>query len=81
MIAITRSISPRFNECQLTHLDRTLIDLELAHTQHCKYEDALRNIGLELISLPAEADFPDSVDGLSEGRTGSNKKFSGKQPA
>jgi dimethylargininase len=61
MIAITRSISPRFNECELTHFDRTPIDLALAHAQHCQYEEALRNLGLEVISLPAEADFPDSV--------------------
>jgi dimethylargininase len=60
-IAITRSISPRFNECELTHLDRAPIDLELAHTQHRKYEEALRSLGLEVISLPAESDFPDSV--------------------
>jgi dimethylargininase len=39
--AITRSISPRFNECELTHLDRTPIDLELARAQHRQYEAAL----------------------------------------
>jgi dimethylargininase len=60
-IAITRAISPRFNECELTHLDRTPIDLDLAHTQHRQYEDALRMLGVEVISLPAEVDFPDSV--------------------
>ncbi len=60
-IAITRAISPRFNECELTHLDRTPIDLELARAQHHEYEQALKNLGVEVHSLPAEADFPDSV--------------------
>jgi dimethylargininase len=60
-IAITRSISPRFNECELTHLDRTPIDLELARAQHHAYEQALKGLGVEVHSLPAEADFPDSV--------------------
>ena len=27
LIAITRQISPRFDECELTHLDRQPIDL------------------------------------------------------
>ncbi|PKN95247.1 MAG: dimethylargininase [Chloroflexi bacterium HGW-Chloroflexi-6] len=60
-IAITRAISPRFNECELTHLQRAPIDLALAHSQHRQYEDALRALGLEVISLPAMADLPDSV--------------------
>ncbi len=59
--AITRSISPRFNECELTHIDRAPIDLDLARAQHQAYEQALQNLGVEVISLPAEADFPDSV--------------------
>ncbi len=59
--AITRSISPRFNECELTHIDRAPIDLELARAQHHAYERALHALGVEVISLPAETDFPDSV--------------------
>jgi dimethylargininase len=60
-IAITRQISPRFNECELTHLDRLPIDLELARVQHRQYEAALRELGCEVISLPPEPDLPDSV--------------------
>jgi dimethylargininase len=60
-IAITRQISPRFNECELTHLDRQPIDLGLARAQHHEYESALRELGCEVISLPPEADLPDSV--------------------
>jgi len=60
-IAITRQISPRFNECELTHLDRQPIDLDLARAQHRQYEAALRELGCEVISLPPESDLPDSV--------------------
>jgi dimethylargininase len=60
-IAITRQISPRFNECELTHLDRQPIDLDLARAQHHAYEAALRALGCDVISLPPEPDLPDSV--------------------
>jgi dimethylargininase len=60
-VAITRAISPRFNECELTHYEREPIDLTLARSQHHLYEEALRGLGLDVISLPAEADLPDSV--------------------
>jgi dimethylargininase len=59
--AIIRAISPRFNECEITHIDRTPIDLELAARQHHAYEQALKGLGVDVISLPAEADLPDSV--------------------
>jgi len=61
LIAITRQISPRFSECELTHLDRQPIDLDLARVQHHEYEVALRDLGCEVISLAAEPDLPDSV--------------------
>lgn len=61
LIAITRQISPRFDECELTHLDRQPIDLDLARAQHHEYEAALRDLGCEVISLAAEPDLPDSV--------------------
>jgi dimethylargininase len=61
LIAITRQISPRFDECELTHLDRQPIDLELARMQHHQYEAALRELGCEVVSLPAEAQLPDAV--------------------
>jgi dimethylargininase len=60
-IAITRKISPRFNECELTHIDRTPIDLDVARAQHQEYVNALAEIGCQVIELPAEADLPDSV--------------------
>ena len=61
LTAITRQISPRFQECELTHLDRQPIDLDLARAQHRQYEAALRELGCEVISLPPDSDLPDSI--------------------
>ena len=60
-VAITRQISPRFAECELTHIERTPIHLEIAHAQHQAYVNALRELGCEVMELPAEPDLPDSV--------------------
>lgn len=59
--AITRKISPRFNECEITHIERTPIDLEIARAQHEQYVQALQTLGCEVIELPAEPNLPDSV--------------------
>jgi dimethylargininase len=61
LVAITRAISPRFSECEITHIDRTPINLELARAQHREYEAALSSLGVKIHSLPAESDLPDSV--------------------
>ncbi|MBI5564160.1 MAG: dimethylargininase [Chloroflexi bacterium] len=61
LIAITRDISPNFNQCELTHLDRAPIDVALAQRQHHQYQAALCALGCEVIALPAEPDLPDSV--------------------
>lgn len=61
MLAITREISPRFNECEITHIDRTPIDLDIARAQHSQYIKTLKQLGCDVLELPAEADLPDSV--------------------
>lgn len=61
VLAITRDVSPRFNECEITHIERTPIDVEAARAQHHEYVRALRTLGCDVLELPAEADFPDSV--------------------
>lgn len=61
VIAITRNVSPRFNECEITHIDRTPIDLTTARKQHHEYVKALAQLGCQVIELPEEADLPDSV--------------------
>jgi dimethylargininase len=60
-IAITRQVSPAINNCELTHLVRQAIDYERARAQHKQYEDALRSLGVQVLSLDAEPDLPDSV--------------------
>jgi len=60
-IAITRQVSPRFNECEITHIDRSPINIDIARAQHEEYVQALEDMGCELIELPAEPDLPDSV--------------------
>jgi dimethylargininase len=59
--AISREVSPRFSDCEITHIERTPIDLNTAHAQHHAYVNALRELGCNLIELPAETDLPDSV--------------------
>ncbi|MEK7257223.1 MAG: arginine deiminase-related protein, partial [Bacteroidota bacterium] len=60
-IAITRSVSPRMASCELTHLDRQLINIALAEKQHEEYEDALRRLGCEILRAPDLPFHADSV--------------------
>jgi dimethylargininase len=60
-IAITRRVSPAINQCELTYLAHEPINYERACAQHQQYEDALRSLGMNVITLDAEADLPDSV--------------------
>lgn len=61
VLAITRQVSPRFNECEITHIERTPIDLYIARTQHRAYVNALEELGCKVLELPAEPELPDSV--------------------
>jgi dimethylargininase len=47
--------------CELTHLQRTAIDVARAREQHHAYEEALRSLGCRIETLAEEADLPDSV--------------------
>lgn len=60
-IAITREVSPSLGRCELTHLAREPIDVDLARAQHRQYEAALVALGCEVHSLSAAPDLPDSV--------------------
>jgi dimethylargininase len=60
-IAITRQVSPSIAYCELTYLDRVEIDYDLACRQHRQYCAALAELGCQVLSLPAQADLPDSV--------------------
>ena len=60
-VAITRKVSPGIGRCELTHVSRHVIDLDLAAEQHRRYEECLEDLGCRILSLPAEPDLPDSV--------------------
>ena len=60
-LAITRDISPRFSECEITHIERIPIDLDVARAQHHGYVQTLKELGCAVLELPAEPDLPDSV--------------------
>src|SRR5215469_778327 len=58
---VTRGVSESLGDCELTWLPRQEIDLPRAEAQHRAYEDALRELGAHVISLPALSDYPDAV--------------------
>jgi dimethylargininase len=47
--------------CELTHLARSPIDVELARQQHRRYADVLASLGCRIVELAAEPGLPDSV--------------------
>ena len=59
--AITREVSPALAACELSFVERNPIDLARAQAQHATYCCALEALGCEVIRLPAEPAFPDSV--------------------
>lgn len=59
--AITRAVSPGMNRCEISYIERVEIDIERARRQHQAYEACLREMGLEVLALPAEPEFPDSM--------------------
>ena len=61
MTAITREVSPSMESCELTHMQRQRIDIGRARQQHAAYCDCLRELCAEVITLPAEPDYPDAV--------------------
>ena len=61
LLALTRELSPRIAECELTHLAREPIDVERARVEHAAYEAALRAVGCAVERVPAAPELPDSV--------------------
>ena len=61
LTAITREVSSSFANCELSFIPRHPIDLAKARAQHHAYEDVLRNLGAQVVSLPEEPDLPDSM--------------------
>jgi dimethylargininase len=61
LTGITRQISPSINECELSFHERQPIDVAKAGAQHRAYRDCLAELGIQIVSLPAEPDLPDCV--------------------
>jgi dimethylargininase len=61
LLALTRDVSPRLAECELTHLSRTGLDVERARAEHRGYERALTELGAVVRRLPPLDDAPDGV--------------------
>lgn len=61
LTAITRSVSPAIVHCELSFIERKPINLARAQEQHETYELLLAKLGARVISLPAEANLPDSM--------------------
>jgi dimethylargininase len=61
MIAFTREVSASIERCELTHLRRTKINLEVARRQHRAFEAALHSLGCEVRRIPEAPDLPDAV--------------------
>lgn len=61
MIAFTRAVPSSITRCELTHLSREPIDVDIARNQHDRYESALRAAGADVRRLPDRDDLPDAV--------------------
>ena len=61
MIALTRPVPDALASCQLTHIERTPLDVTRARAQHASYEQLLTALGCELRHVPPAHDLPDSV--------------------
>lgn len=60
-IAITRAVSPRIAECQLTFRDRSPIDHARAAAQHRGYEQTLERLGCAIVHADSLPEAPDGV--------------------
>jgi dimethylargininase len=61
LVAITRPVSPSITRCELKHLVREVINVDVAREQHRWYERCLVDLGCEIRRLPLEPELPDSV--------------------
>lgn len=61
LIAITHTISPKLDQCELSFRKREPIDIPRAIRQHAAYCEMLRGFGVSVIELSANEQYPDSV--------------------
>ena len=60
-LALTRAVPDAIVRCELTHLERSPIDVRQASAQHAEYESLLRTVGCRVERLPGAPELPDSV--------------------
>jgi dimethylargininase len=56
---VTRGVPRTLGRCELTFLEREPIDVDRAVAQHADYTALLRDLGLEVLEIPADPAFPD----------------------
>ncbi len=61
LTAIAREVSRSINDCELSFHARQPIDVAKAIAQHKAYQDCLAELGVRVVSLPAEPELPDAV--------------------
>lgn len=61
LTAIVREVSSSINDCELSFHARQPIDVAMAIAQHKAYQDCLAELGVRIVSLPAEPELPDAV--------------------
>src|SRR5439155_23651082 len=61
LTAITREVSASISNCQLSFHARQPIEFAKAIAQHKAYQDCLAELGVRVVSLPAEPELPDAV--------------------
>jgi dimethylargininase len=61
LIAVTRPVSARLAECELTHRLRDPINVADAMAEHAYYEETLRSLGATVVRAPPEPTLADSV--------------------
>ena len=61
LTGITREVSSSINNCELSFHARQPIDVAKAVAQHKAYQDCLAELGVRIVSLPAEPELPDAV--------------------
>jgi len=60
-VAVTHIISPNIAQCELSFIQRSPIDYELAVEQHQAYCALLQDCGLKVIELTVNSAYPDST--------------------
>ncbi|MGD8894518.1 MAG: dimethylargininase [Acidobacteriota bacterium] len=58
-VAVVRGVPSSITRCELTFLEREPIDVDRAVAQHAAYGTVLRELGLEVLEIPADPALPD----------------------